>query len=199
METQLPHRKHLRLSNFDYTYPTYYFITIVINDRLPLLGSIDNCVVNLSPAGETVFNTIEEIPSRFDKTEIVEYIVMPNHLHIIIFNGGEHYIPDIVRWLKSVTTNRYIHGVKEQGWPQFNKKLWLRDYYEHIIRNHHSFENIIRYIRENPIRWSDTVDDEDINGLPETFMGVPPCTSENENDRQTGVHGGTPLQNQTIK
>lgn len=169
MVNQLPHRKQLRLSNFDYTNPTYYFITIVIQNRLHLLGSIDNCVVNLSPAGEAVLDTIEEIPSRFDKTEIEEYIVMPNHLHFIIFNGGGFYIPDIIRWFKSVTTNRYIHGVKEQGWPQFNKKLWQRDYYEHIIRNQHSFETIKSYIRENPIRWSKKI-----------------------NNLEMGVHGGTP-------
>ena len=103
---------------------------------------------------------------------------MPNHVHLLFFNGGEHYVPDIIRWFKSVSTNRYIHGVNEQGWTRFNKTLWQRNYYEHIIRNQQAFENIRLYIRDNPKRWNNGCD-KDIDGLPASIhMGTETTTKQ---------------------
>jgi putative transposase len=44
-------------------------------------------------------------------------------------------LSQMIQWFKTMTTNEYIRGVKELGWPRFDGKLWQRDYYEHIIRN----------------------------------------------------------------
>lgn len=71
-------------------------------------------------------------------------------------NSGEHTgspLHRVVQWFKSMTTNAYIHGVKQFGWIPFNNNLWQRNYYEHIIRNQQSFEEIVAYIIENPIHW----------------------------------------------
>ncbi len=64
-----------------------------------------------------------------------------------------HTLGDIIGAFKSMTTNGYIHGVKQFGWTPFNKHLWQRNYYEHIIRDQLSFEEIVAYIIENPIHW----------------------------------------------
>ena len=64
-----------------------------------------------------------------------------------------HTLGDIIGAFKSMTTNAYIHGVKQFGWIPFNNNLWQRNYYEHIIRNQQSFEEIVAYIIENPIHW----------------------------------------------
>ena len=64
-------------------------------------------------------------------------------------------IGDIVDWLKTMTTNEYIRGVKNQGWNRFDGKLWQRNYWEHIIRNNGSYDRIAEYIRENPSKWTD--------------------------------------------
>ena len=69
---------------------------------------------------------------------------------------GEHIgspLHDVVRWFKTMTTNAYIRGVKNMGWQRFNRKLWQRNYWEHIIRNEKSLEQIANYIYENPMRW----------------------------------------------
>ena len=50
-------------------------------------------------------------------------------------------------------TNEYIRGVKTLGWQRFYKKLWQRDYWEHIIRNERSYQNISNYIINNPAKW----------------------------------------------
>jgi len=62
-------------------------------------------------------------------------------------------IGDAMDWFKTMTTNEYIRGVKQFGWQRFDKKLWQRNYYEHIIRNDHSFERISKYIQNNPCVW----------------------------------------------
>lgn len=59
----------------------------------------------------------------------------------------------IVQWLKTMSTNEYIRGVKQNGWPSFPGKLWQRNYYERIVRNDHELNRIRRYIDENPLRW----------------------------------------------
>lgn len=62
-------------------------------------------------------------------------------------------IGDVVGAFKSLTTNDYIAGVKQKNWPSFNKKLWQRNYYQHIIRNEQSYLEIAEYIQNNPLKW----------------------------------------------
>lgn len=59
----------------------------------------------------------------------------------------------VAQWFKTMTTNSYIKGVKENSWEKFNGRFWHRNYYEHIIRNYRSYENIANYIITNPARW----------------------------------------------
>jgi putative transposase len=58
-----------------------------------------------------------------------------------------------VRWFKTMTTNEYIRNVKLNGWQRFNKRLWQRNYYEHIIRNTVELNRIGEYICSNPQNW----------------------------------------------
>ena len=70
--------------------------------------------------------------------------------------GGDHVgspLHHVVGWFKTMTTNDYIRNVKQNGWSPFNKKLWQRNYYEHIIRNDNSFQRIESYIYNNPRNW----------------------------------------------
>ena len=62
-------------------------------------------------------------------------------------------IGDAVGWFKTMTTNAYICGVKTQNWKRFNKRLWQRNYWEHIIRDEQSFDRISIYIADNPKKW----------------------------------------------
>ena len=71
-------------------------------------------------------------------------------------NKGGHTGPPlhaVVQWFKTMTTNEYIRGVKQKNWQQFNKKLWQRNYYEHIIRSEKSYLQISEYIRTNSMKW----------------------------------------------
>lgn len=68
---------------------------------------------------------------------------------------GKNTIGDIIGAFKSLTTNEYIHGVKTKKFPPFEKRIWQRNYHEHIIRNEKSLETIQNYIINNPVKWQD--------------------------------------------
>ncbi|MFA9214882.1 MAG: transposase [Candidatus Methylacidiphilales bacterium] len=71
---------------------------------------------------------------------------------------GEHIgspLHRVIQWFKTMTTNEYIRGVKNLGWEPFYKKLWQRNYWEHIIRNENSYQNISNYIISNPSKWKE--------------------------------------------
>ena len=62
-------------------------------------------------------------------------------------------LPEIIKRFKTLTTKKYIYGVRNHFWDSFNKRLWQRNYYEHIIRGKEELDNIRKYIRNNPHKW----------------------------------------------
>jgi putative transposase len=59
----------------------------------------------------------------------------------------------VIDWFKTMTTNETIRGVKTLGWPPFERRVWQRNYYEHIIRSEPELDRIRAYIASNPLRW----------------------------------------------
>jgi putative transposase len=70
-------------------------------------------------------------------------------------------LQQIVRWFKTMTTNEYIRGIRDHGWPRFEKHLWQRNYYEHIIRDETDLVRIRRYIVNNPLSWENDEENPD--------------------------------------
>ncbi len=62
-------------------------------------------------------------------------------------------LSSVVKRVKSLTTKKYIDGIKHYGWPPFNTRLWQRSFYDHIIRNDKSLHKIREYIINNPATW----------------------------------------------
>jgi len=73
--------------------------------------------------------------------------------HPIRCDSPNPTIGRVVGWFKTMTTNAYIHGVREAGWPVFCERLWQRNYYEHIIQDMAEWEQIATYIVSNPSLW----------------------------------------------
>ena len=71
------------------------------------------------------------------------------------FNYNKKSISAIIQRFKSITTNEYIKNVRNNNWIAFNKILWQRNYYEHIIRNEESYNKIVEYIENNPKKWDE--------------------------------------------
>ncbi|EKE14111.1 MAG: hypothetical protein ACD_12C00666G0003 [uncultured bacterium] len=66
----------------------------------------------------------------------------------------------IIQWFKTITTNIYIKGVKNNHFPRFDKRIWQKSFYDHIIRNEYDLNRIRQYIRNNTRNW-----DKDRNNL----------------------------------
>lgn len=121
----------------------------------------------------------------------------------MLYNGGGYHIPDIMRWFKSITTNRYIHGVKEKGWTPFNNTFWQRNYFDRVVRDQQEFDNVKRYIEENPQRWE--VEEEDAHvekrgrtrGYAHTLLLLLvlafPCCAQNTAGWEDGHPGYAPI------
>ena len=74
---------------------------------------------------------------------------------------GEHIgspLPQIMQWFKTMTTNEYIRGVKQHGWPSFPGKFWQRNYFERVIRDEDELNRIREYIINNPLKWEEDKD-----------------------------------------
>ncbi len=165
-------RRSIRLIGYDYTQPGAYFVTIVTHERGCLFGKVVNGAMQLNPLGEIVraewFKTAELRPYvRLDERE---FVVMPNHIHGIIWivddddnddvGATRRVAPTIPRGpiprsigaiigqFKSAVTKR-INAMRNRA----SAPIWQRNYYEHIIRNDSSRNRIRQYILENPLRW----------------------------------------------
>lgn len=162
------HRRSIRLRGYDYSRSGAYFITTCAERRLCLFGEIKNGELQCNAAGEMLAQQWLAIIERFPQAILDQWIVMPNHFHGIIVIGEEFgattrvdptitpvELGDIVGAWKSLTTNAYIAGVRNQDWSPFPKRLWQRNYYEHIIRNERELDAIREYIFLNPTRWQD--------------------------------------------
>lgn len=170
-ESRQRRRKLLRLSGFDYSSEGGYFVAIVTHERIPLFGEITDNEMIYSIAGEIAllewFRTIQ----LRENVELFadEFVVMPNHIHGIIWlNDGPSVgderrstptksnrplvlpgsIPAIIRAYKSAVTYAINSARNTKGLP-----VWQRNYYEHVIRDEKDFENIIEYIYQNPYNW----------------------------------------------
>ena len=78
----------------------------------------------------------------------------------MLLQTGDHAgspLRDIVGWFKTMTTNEYIRGVKNGLFPPFDKQIWQRSYYEHVIRDEQDYRRIWQHIDENPAKWAEDV------------------------------------------
>ena len=154
----LPHRKQNRLTNFDYSQNGAYFITICTKNMECILSKIrayesnnyvgaDIIRPKLSEYGIIVDKAINSIEDCYDTVKVDKYVIMPNHIHLLISihnndNGGRMVsAPTIVGSLK-----RYVS--KQVGYS-----IWQKSFYDHIIRNEDDYINHLQYINENPKKW----------------------------------------------
>ena len=115
----LPKRKPTRLKGYDYSTPGAYFITICVKDRKCILSNIvvgeGLCALpkyTLTPIGKEIEKSIQYIGNNYDGVVIDKYVIMPNHIHLIVIldDSGGHGNPplqNIIGQLKSYTTNKF--------------------------------------------------------------------------------------------
>lgn len=77
-------RRSIRLKDFDYRSTGAYFVTICTLERTCLFGEVVDGRMHLNPAGRIVYSRIDALPRHFRHVRIDAYVVMPNHVHIVM-------------------------------------------------------------------------------------------------------------------
>jgi REP element-mobilizing transposase RayT len=162
-------RKNLRLPTWDYSTPGYYFITICTAKKAHLFG---RCVVGslheassiyLSRYGTIVDNVIKQIPNHFSHIGIDKYVIMPNHLHLILTiadsEGVDWALHEAPLRRKRSTVSKVVGYLKATASKEIHRNfcicepIWQRGYYDHIIRNEPDYLRIWEYVDTNPQKW----------------------------------------------
>jgi putative transposase len=169
-------RRSIRIQKFDYGCLGYYFVTICVQHHQCVFGTIIDGHMNLNDTGLLVQSLWERLPRRFSTVCLDTYVIMPNHVHGIVelidlplaektplhsripqrFRAamqqaadkkGRPVLGKIVRDFKGAAT----YEIHKKGVVEF---AWLRNYYESVIRDEKSLEEIRNYIINNPETWA---------------------------------------------
>ena len=81
-------QRSIRLLGFDYSQPGVYFTTVCTRDRACLLGDVVADRMRLSEAGRLVQDVWDGLPSHYPHVRMDAFIIMPNHVHGIVFLVG---------------------------------------------------------------------------------------------------------------
>ncbi len=180
---EFPQRISNRLTEFDYSQNGAYFVTICTKNMQNLFWNecsndyeigTDSVGANsvrpfthnvvLSDIGKFVNEYILKIPTIYKHVQIDKYVIMPNHIHMIIIingddsgNGRTMFAPTNMRQRceqsDKPTISRIIKHMKSKVSKQIGYSIWQRSYYDHIIRNQLDYERIWQYIDNNPSKW----------------------------------------------
>ena len=150
-----PQRKKNRLENYDYSSCGAYFITVCTLERRNYFWTAVEATngrppnIELSPCGKMVDDAIQNIPIAYPSLALESYVIMPNHIHLLLRVRVDEY----GRPLVAPTMSRVIKQLKGIVTKQIGASIWQKSFHDHIIRNREDYEEHIRYIYENPIHW----------------------------------------------
>ncbi|MBU1471630.1 MAG: transposase [candidate division Zixibacteria bacterium] len=112
-----------------------YFITAVTYDRSPILVQNSDLLL-------TAMRMLEEI----DGVEIVAWVIMPDHIHMVMDSGLEDL-------------SRLMHRMKQKFAAQYRSRkritsgrLWQHRFWDHMIRDDEDLRKHIDYIHYNPVK-----------------------------------------------
>ena len=175
-DPQKHHRRSIRLPGYDYASPGAYFVTICAYQRHCLFGQVVDGVVNLNRFGRLVETEWLRSPDIRREIELDTFVVMPNHLHGIVWivatdqtagARGPSPLPTSnissrqpARGPSTKSLGAFVAGFKSTVTKQINQlratpgqPVWQRNYWERVIRDERALHAIRRYIQTNPARW----------------------------------------------
>ena len=135
-------RKPNRLPEFDYGQQGAYYITVCTKNHRNMFW-VDVHTFELSEAGKIVETAICQIPDYYRNVHLEQYVVMPNHIHVLLLIDGDGE--------KSIST--IIGSMKRWATKQIGRSVWQKGFYDHVIRDEQDFLTKWNYIYTNPYRW----------------------------------------------
>ena len=150
-----PKRKINRLQGYDYASPNAYFVTVCTHRREGILWEGVGAIIDrpqcvpLSRTGEIVRKYIEQIPMVSPAISLDHYVIMPNHIHLLLQIGTD----DDGRSMIAPTISNVVRHMKGCVSKQVGHSVWQKGFYDHIIRNDADYEGVWNYIEGNPSKW----------------------------------------------
>ena len=188
-------RRSVRLPTYDYQGPGAYFVTLCTWRRHQLFGRLLSGRVRPSTYGLIAHNTLQRIPGHFPSVRIDEFVIMPDHIHAIIIidppprpneSSNTGRAPPIktstrrARGPASSSLGAIVGSYKSAVSREINRlrgtpgtRVWLRNYYERIIRTEDALHQVRRYIRDNPRRASERTGDADAQRQGDACVAPP--------------------------
>lgn len=148
-------RKITRLKHFDYSSPGAYFITICARNRKPLFWEDVGAIINrpnrppLSSTGNIVAQCILDIPRHYPAISLDHFVVMPNHIHLLL----QIHTDCDGRFIIVPTISTVIKMMKREATKQAGHPIWQKGFHDHIIRGEADYQKIWTYIDNNPAKW----------------------------------------------
>jgi putative transposase len=178
MTDHLPERKpSLRLGGWNYADAAWYYVTICTHEKHLLFGTIDNELIHLNDIGLLVHQHWLDIPRFHLNTILDEFIIMPNHIHGLIYLNDSVKTPSVGlplsgnrsrvsnrspsdRPTKKKSLSKIINQFKSFASREINRRfgelgesIWQRGFYDEVVRSDARLNQIRRYIRDNPKHW----------------------------------------------
>lgn len=102
----------------------------------------------LSHIGKIVDEAINQISVIYPSVFVDNYVVMPNHVHLLLaFDNSSGRI------ISAPTLSTVVGQMKRAASKKAGFSLWQKSFYDHVVRNQQDYGEIWRYITENPISW----------------------------------------------
>ncbi len=102
--------------------------------------------------GGVVAHYIERIGVVYHGVTVDTYVIMPNHIHLLLTIDGAQ---DSGVWAPRPTTHTIVRSLKTMVSKQIGRGIWQTSYYDHVIRNQDQYNRAWTYINENPAKWAD--------------------------------------------
>ena len=110
--------------------------------------------VELLPCGIIADKCIKQMDEFYDHISVERYVIMPNHIHILLFVRDCGVSKTSIPASKQTSTvSHFVSTFKRFCNKEFGKNVWQRGFHDHIVRGGEDCDNIVRYICENPMRW----------------------------------------------
>lgn len=143
---ELPQRKRNRIPEFDYSVPGTYFITICTAQRKNCFWEAEG---QLSGHGLIAEEAIRNMERHYPAVSVDHYVVMPNHVHILLqiksdFDG---------RRIAAPTVSTVINQMKGYVSRTIGHSIWQKGFYDHVVRTDADYREIWNYIEGNPSKW----------------------------------------------
>jgi REP element-mobilizing transposase RayT len=116
--------------------------------RYRIEAYLDRGISECYLADKRIATLVQSALVHFDsqRYRLSAWVVMPNHVHLLVAPCIGHSLSNIMHSLKSYTAQEANKVLSRRG------NFWFEDYFDRYIRNAKHFENALSYIENNPVK-----------------------------------------------